>query len=462
MPRKVGTLLPALCGAGLLLPALAPAARAWGGPEHAEITAGAIRLLPETTARLIAPEAAGLIRHYCEFPDQNWATYGAWGNGDALPFKPRLPDLRNEWEISYYCAWNPVTREGASYPHSPPAAYEAVPRHFLRAVESLRQGNLVEAARILGAAVHYVEDCASFGHLQPIHRGFYWDTHSRPLDAGPYQPVKLGDSPEEAAAAIAPRMEEMVALTERLIDPILAKQSMPLVEAKRLVATDPMHKEVLRAVITTRYASPQEWEDGAIACATAAARLCADLLHSALSFAPDPFPEPAANPTGTNLVFNPSFEESGDEGPAGWSIGWLDLKDRSGRAEWYRAGTHWDKPVKNGERSLLLLWAPEAGIEWRQSWRRAIPVRAGEIYRATAAVKARLTRGDAHLALAFFDGDYEPLPRIESAPAGATEVWTELRQEAEVPEGARWLRLFLHSDADGAVWFDEVAVERIR
>ena len=442
----------------LLLPTLA---LGWGGTEHSQISAEAVRFVPGELAALIQPEAEALTHLYCEFPDQNWPGYGQWGDGNAEPYLPRFADTRREWDISFYCDWNPVTREGVSYPHSTPRAYEAVPKFFLKAVEAWKAGRLEGGARFLGVAMHYIEDSAACGHLQGVPRGLHWDSR-QPLNAGDYTPQKLGDTPEAAALKIVERMKWMVEATETAVDPVFTKVEMPLSEVKRLTQLDPVPKEVLRAAILAKHEFAADMDIATRACATASAQVCADMLLTALSFAPKPFPQPKPNALGVNLVFNPSFEAAGDENAEGWCIGWLDLNDKTGRAEWYRAGTHWDKPVKQGARSAMVLWAPEKGIEWRQTWRRALRVNPGESYRASAWVKSRTEKGSSHLTLELCDTSYHAIAQPKSQPANGKGDWTELQLETTIPPDARWLRVILHSNADGAAWFDEVSVERVK
>lgn len=442
----------------ILLPPIV--AFGWGGPEHSQITSEAVRVMPGELTAILAPEAAALTHIYCEFPDQNWPAYGQWGGGNAEPYLPRFADTRGEWDISFYCGWNPVTREGTSYPHSTPRAYEAAPKFFLRAVEAWKAGQLEDGARFLGVAMHYIEDSAAFGHLQAVHRSFHWDTKT-PLNAGDYTPQKLGDTPEQAAEQLVARMKAMVEITERAVDPILTKLGMPIAEVKRLTQDNPYPKEAVRAVLTAKHEFAAEMEAAARTSASAAAHVCADMLLTALSFAPKPFPQPKPNGTGVNLVFNPSFEKAGDENADGWCIGWLDLNDKTGRAEWYRAGTHWDKPVKKGARSAMVLRAPEKGIEWRQIWRNALRVNPGEVYRASVWVKSRTEKGRSHLTLELSDTNYHAIAQPTSNEAEDKGDWTELKLETTIPPAARWLRVILHSNADGAAWFDEVSVERV-
>jgi hypothetical protein len=231
---------------------------------------------------------------------------------------------------------------------------------------------------------------------------------------------------------------------------------------KRLSKGDPYPKEAVRAVLTAKHEFAAEMDAAARKSASAAAHVCTDMLLTALSFAPKPFPQPKPNATGVNLVFNPSFETAGDENAEGWCIGWLDLNDKTGRAEWYRAGTHWDKPVKQGARSAMVLWAPEKGIEWRQPWRNALRVNPGEVYRASAWVKSRTEKGRSHLTLELSDTNYHAISQPISNEVEGKGDWTELKLETTIPPNVRWLRVILHSNADGAAWFDEVSVVRVR
>ncbi|MBM4083062.1 MAG: hypothetical protein FJ278_25360 [Planctomycetes bacterium] len=225
-----------------------------------------------------------------------------------------------------------------------------------------------------------------------------------------------------------------------------------------------MPPAAVKAVAAIRAQREADFRAAALDCANECARACADTLHTALAFAPKPRPEPPPPPSSVNLVFNPSFEEDdGDGVPDGWCVGWLDLEDRVGRAERYRAGTHWDKPVRTGQFSALILWPPQKGLEWRQTWRRALRVRPGEKYRVAAWVKTRAAAGLNCVALEFYDAAYQPISRATSESATADDAWRLESVEVSVPEKARWARVILHSESsDGAVWFDDVEVVNLR
>lgn len=443
----------------LLALVLVPAGHAWGSHEHSHISATAFALLNPVERAVLEPEAAALAQVYSNFPDENWPAYGEWGNGVADPRQPRFPDTRREWDISHYLGWNPVTQEGRSYPHRPPQSFECVPWLFRQAIEAIQAGRLEDSARHLGSALHYIQDSGAFGHLQSIHRSFHWKNLTDVRPDG-YRPQVLGKTPEAAAAGLQKRLQGLVTMTEERVGVLLEKVQMPMAEVKRLSATNPFPEAAARAVQRTRELFPDDRDATVRACAAECAHVSADAMRTLLAFAPQPFPAPASPPLGKNLVFNPSFEQAGDGTPAGWCAGWLDLEDRAGRIEQYRGGTHWEKPVKSGRYSALLLWSPVKGLEWRQTWRHAVRVSAGEAYRATAWVRTRTDAGTASVVLEFSDAAYHEVSRVSSQPLGKDSEWTQLISESAVPKEARWLRLVLRSDASGAAWFDDVEITR--
>jgi hypothetical protein len=433
----------------------------WGG-EHNYITAAAVEALTDNNRSVIAPETAALARVYCEFPDLNWPCYGEWGGGNADPRLPRFPDTRREWDISFYCGWDPVLQKGRHYPHQPPQSLEAAARHFERTVDVLRAGHLADAARSAGVMFHYVQDSGSFPHIQPIHRAFH-TKNLKAIGVAGYAPRQLGQTPAEAAAALTSRARALVDWTERRLAPLLADAGLPLDEAKRLCTKEVLPAAVTRAVTRLRAEKPADYETAALDCANECVRVCADALHSALALTPRPLPLPAPHKPGVNLVFNPSFEiGEGERAPEGWCTGWFDLADRVGRAEWYSAGTHWNKPVKTGRHSAMLLWTPQKGLEWRQTWRRAVPVEAGETYHGSAWIKTRAATGSTRLALQFSDTTYKPISEAKSEVVKGDIEWQKLSVEACVPPNARWLRLILHTEANsGASWFDDVEAVKV-
>lgn len=438
-----------------------PAAYPWAG-EHHRITDVAIAALPSEGQEYLRAERSILVECYCTFPDINWPCYGQWGSGAGDPRAPRMPDTRRLWEVSFYTGWDPVLKKGKGYPHAPPQSWEAAEVSFLRAAHALREGRLEDGCRYLGVMLHYIQDSGSMPHVQPIHRNFHVKaTEAIRLEG--YAPRLLGKTPEEASQSLSARVRELTEWTEQRLAGLFESVGVPIEDTKRLSARQLMAPAVIEAVTRLQTEKPAEFDAAATDCANQCARACADAIHSALAFAQKPYAPPEPNPADVNLVFNPSLENGeDDDGPAGWVVNWLDTLDRAGRAEWYRAGTHWEKHVRTGNRSLLILWPPKKGLQWQQTWPRAIRVRPGEKYRGSVWGKAAATEGPSHLALELADTDYRPVLTAKSDPLAANGQWQRLSIETPVPEKARWLRVILHGEGgQGAAWYDDVEVLRI-
>jgi hypothetical protein len=454
--------------AGKMLPiwmtlvcAFPPPAYPWGG-EHNRISAVAMEALPPAEQEYLRPERASIEGQYCEFPDLNWACYGQWGGGTGDPQAARMPDTRRLWGVSFYCQWDPVLHKGHAFPHAPPRSWEATDFYFRSAAAALAKGRLEDGCRVLGVMLHYIQDSGSFPHVQPIHRDFHVKAMENIVLKG-YTPRLLGEKPETAAQALSGDVEKMTTWTEQCLAPLLASAGMPLEDAKRQAAQQLMAPAVVKAVAKLRAEKPAEFEAAATACANECARLCADAIHSALAFAQKPYVEPAPNALNVNLVCNSSFEDGDTDGaPTGWCVGWLDRRDRMGRAEWYRAGTHWEKHVRTGRHSALVLWPPKPGLEWQQTWPKAVRVRPGERYRSSVWGKAAATTGGSFLAVEFSNNDYHPILVAKSAELVSGAGWQRLSVDATIPPCARWLRIILHSaGSKGAAWFDDAEVVRI-
>ncbi len=455
---RAGTLLVLWLGLACLAP---PPAYPWGG-EHQRISAAAIESLPAEEQEYLRPERAAIAERYCTFPDINWPCYGQWGGGTGDPQAPRMPDTRRLWGVSFYCQWDPVLQKGKGYAHVPPQSCEAAGVYFRSAVRALEKGQLEDGCRVLGVMLHYIQDSGSFPHVQPIHRNFHVKATGQIRLEG-YTPRLLGETPEEAAQALSGRVEQLTVWTEQRLAPLLASAGMALDDAKRQAAQLLMAPTVVDAVAKVRVEQSAEFEAAAIDCANECTRVCADAIHSAVAFAQKPYIEPEPNALNINLVFNPSFEESEADGmPSGWCVGWLDTRDRTGRAEWYRAGTHWEKHVRTGRHSVLVLWPPKQGLDWQQIWPQAVRVRSGEKYRGSVWGKAVAATGGGYLALELSDTDYQPVLETKSAALTADGTWQQLSVEAAVPDSARWLRIILHGvGSDGAIWYDDVEVARM-
>jgi len=421
-----------------------------------------VAALPPEQQAFLAPEAHALTSLYCTFPDLNWPNQGQWGAGDGDPAGARFPDTRREWGISAYCDWDPVLGVGKGYPHAPPASYEAAAVHSRRALEALRDGKYEDGIRICGVLLHYVEDSGSFPHLQPFHRSA--QLHGLTDAAlGDYQPRRLTDDPEQAPEQVAQRVRELVEFAEQRLSAAFEGTGLTLDRAKALCEKELTPAEVMSFVADFRKEHPDRWQALVQDAGRESGRASADVLHTLLSLAPlqaPPAPEPVP---GANLVSNPSFEDDdGDGVPDGWVVGWLDLQDRVGRAEWYASGTHWGSNAHTGRHCVLLLWPPaERGLEWRQAWPQAIRVRPGDKYDCSAWVRTRGTGGVAYVAAQISDTNYSAIDVVKGEPVSETPAWQESRVQVQVPEGGKWLRIVLHSNmTDGAAWFDDAKVTK--
>jgi hypothetical protein len=421
-----------------------------------------MELLPREDLDFIGAERFAMEEIYCKFPDENWACYGQWGGGVGDPRLPRYADTRREWEISYYCGWDPVRRTGKAYSHAPPASCEAAAVLFTRAVAELKQGHREDGLRILGAMLHYVQDSGSFPHVQPIHRTFDVKQSAGLCPAG-YHAQRLGQTPQAAALALSQRVRGLVEWTERRLTPLWQETGIGLVEAKQLAAKQLMPSDLVERWAKVRREKPEAHQAAAVDCAGECARACADAIHTALCFAPRTASDAAGTLRRGNLMFNPSLEaDDGSGAPDGWCIGFLDLADPLGRAERYRVGTHFERHVREGEFSALILRAPTKGLEWRPTWRRAALVRPGETYRGSAWVETRAATGSTQVVLEFYDAAYRPIGRVCSPSASGDTAWRQLSAEARAPDRAGWLRLILHSHANsGAAWFDSVELIQV-
>ena len=71
-------------------------------------------------------------------------------------------------------------------------------------------------------------------------------------------------------------------------------------------------------------------------------------------------------------------------------------------------------------------------------------------------------KGRSHLTFELSDTNYHAVARPISNDFEGNGDWTELKHETSMSPGARWPRVILHSNADGAAWFDEVIAVRVK
>ena len=238
-----------------------PAAHAWGG-EHHVITKAAIDALAPNEQAYLDPERELLVSVYCGFPDVNWPCYGEWGGWSGYPNDPRYPDTRREWNVSYYCQWDPVLQKVKFYPHAPPHSYEAAKIFLKKSVSSLKENKLPDAVRFLGVLLHYLQDSGSMPHVQPIHRKLHVEKINL-IEIQDYRPKVLGDAEDEAAANLEERLRDLVKFVEEKTLPI-------------------------RAAIEE---NKPEAQPVALECAKECARVCADAIRTVIALGPKDMPQ---------------------------------------------------------------------------------------------------------------------------------------------------------------------------
>jgi hypothetical protein len=408
--------------------------RKLGGDHNWMMWASVCALSPADRAYL-EPELELLIRHYTHVPDTNWSNQGEWGGWSGFPNSQWYPNFRREWGVSHACGWSPVSRKGTPlYLHGPPGAYVGVKTLFPRVVELFRKGRHGDAARVIGAASHAIQDSATFPHMQAIHRAAGFDV-SRIAIPG-YKPRLLADTPEKAAKALARDTEAMVHWTEKLA-----------IEIRKVMASgDGKRYSELRAQ-----------------CCNEAAKVVADFVHTAVALA-GPRPKARPHPFSKNLVVNGNVETAdfGEPAPKGWVAWHNDRKDRLGVCDWEGRVTRNQNLWRSGRRSLKLMWAPKKGLEWRQTWPCALFAKPGEQYRARVWLRTVDAAGQSGVALQFARRNAEIVTTVEGKSVGGTSDWVQLAVEAAVPEGAERLRVVLFSrENQGAVWFDDIELMRV-
>jgi hypothetical protein len=439
--------------------------------DHSRITRAAIDALSEKEQEFLEPEKDLLVNTYCMFPDNNSAHCGDWGDD---PNGPRTPDIRREWDISYYVGWDPLRDEGLLFPPSDIAPAHACPPPPMRPVidlsvadfypmgsyitpkiyvprilEALRCGRHADAVRFLGVLLHHVQDIGAFMYWPDIHCvSHLHDEHIDQIGAKGHQAQILGTTEEDAIENIIVRMRDLIAFTE--------DNTVPKIKKAMKTEDEPMRQRALLNLINQNV------------------NVCADVIRTILYFT-DGYKYPVyfedyifsktSNPININLIKNPSFEIGDGTGvPAGWVVGWHDLEDKIGRAEWEwsRKNSVFSRASRSGQRSAKLMWTPGDGIEWRQRWTSAFTVKSGEEYKASAWVKFQEATGENYLILYFYKRDNTAVGQSKSSVVKGSGTWQNISFTVRVPEGAEKARVACRSDANkGVVWFDDIEVMQI-
>ncbi len=408
--------------------------RPQGGGDHTWMAYAAFCALSEEDRAWLAPEIPAFISTYTHLPDANWNNYGTFGGWSGLPDQPRTPDVRREWEIHEFTGFNQNTGAGRRFDHSPAGLYPAIPWYLPRIVERFRRGEFMRPIIQLGCLSHLVQDCSTFPHMQALHRAARFDVTKISIEG--YEPQSLGKDLDAVTKAMLERTKAMVAWCDQRAPELRAAMQ----------SGDAVKEQQIR-----------------VACCGEACKVLADLYHSLIALVGEcPRPGPPAG--GENLVLNPGVEEEdpGERLPRHWVVGYNDLKDRLGRALWEGQIIRNARMWHGGRRSLKVMWTPEQGLEWRQTWPSSVYVRPGEFYVASAWAKVYDGTGRTNVILAFYRSDLTPLQEFASPSIEGRTDWQKLTVAAEVPEGAVRARVILRSAAnEGAAWFDDIELCRV-
>jgi len=408
----------------------APAA----GGDHAWMAWASFRVLSEEERAWLYPEIPAFMHTWTKLPDMNWNNYGTFGGWSGLPDEPRTPDLRREYEICEFTGWNPNTGVGRRFGHAPEGLRAAIPWYLPRIIERFRKGEFMRPIIQTGALCHLIQDCATFPSTQALHRSAGADWSKINIDD--YRPRTIAEDVDGLVAGTLAAANEMIAWCDEQAPALRAAQQ----------AGDAAADERIR-----------------VACCSRAAMVCADLIHSLIVMAGD-CPRPGPPEIGANLLANPGAEEEdpGERLPRHWVVGYVDLTDRIGRAQWEGQIQRNSNLWREGRHSLRLMWTPAAGLEWRQTWPASVYVREGEHYAASAWVKLHAATGETQVVLAFYAEDLSPVAEAASAPLAGTADFQRVSIAAAVPEGAVRARVILRSRGnEGAAWFDEIELTRV-
>jgi len=391
---------PAACGPYLWdwgnecgLQGLGYAPTSMGG--HHFITLAALRVLPQVAAWLRG-EARLLTWTYCGFPDMNWAQYGTFGTEIS---GARMPDTRREWEISRYCRYNQLRKEGHFIGHHPKQAVGGLTGRYSDACQAAEEGRARDAVRFLGAAIHYLEDCGSPPHAAEVGGPMHMLAESlrdpSQITIAGYQPTASFDPP-----AAVRRLEALGIEQHR---PIAA-----LLEEGRVA-------EIL----------PHQ-----LVCANECARAVADLLHTfflaygeCLDFLPQ------AAPTQRELLYNGDFSEPGDmpECPEGWVMYWEDRTDTRVVAE----------RVEATDGAEIVIADATDRVACQTTWPRVVRGVAKQVFVLTGEVLC--SGGEAGLEVVCTD-DATVLATEFHAQAEGKGTWERLELVVTMPRGREILR----------------------
>jgi hypothetical protein len=409
--------------------------------DHNWMMLASVNSLSENERQYLQPELEQLVVIYTLFPDFNWGNYGEWGDWSGYPNSERTPNLRREWGISYACGYDPVSKEGiplSLHGMREQDGYEqaiTIKTLFPRIVDLFKQGQHGNATRVIGAISHGIQDAATFPDFQALHRSstFKWCNE---IGIKGYNPIKLGETPDEAVNTIIERIRQMTKFVYKHVH------------------------DIRRAMKDNNWEQDKKLR---VECANEAAKLVADLIHTSIILAGEKIPN--INPFNINLVVNGDCEQGdfGEPSPKGWVAYWNDPKDRIGILDWEGRVERNQNLWRSGGRSLKMMWASKDGLEWRQTWDVAPIVQSGEYYKATAWAKTVDASGRNILVIEFYSANTDLISSKESPSIIGNTEWSKLEVQAQVPSGAVRMRVILRSlSNEGAVWFDDIELIRIK
>jgi hypothetical protein len=435
---------------------------------HQVITKTAIESLSPSEQNWLGKEKEFLIEFYSSFPDYNWPWMGNLTGDSGDPNAPRLPDIRREWDVSYYCGRDPVTGNTISTPgkdilpqgnppfpfsdvesgeYVPMGSYDAPEIYMPRIMKALEAATFEDGIRILGVLLHHIQDRGAFHYWPDLHKVGNMEDYSL-LTIKDYSPEMLGDDLDTAIAGLKTKMKSL--------SDFCGSISLPLRES-------------------IKNNDNKYFEETILAIHQNAARVSADLIYTVIQLADCEHcvnfwgyalgPSMSGNPTMLNLLENSDFEkDDGSNYPKAWVAKYHNLKDRVCRAEWIKSSNYsiFSKNVRKGTHAVNLMWTPEEGAEWIQRWPSAIKVNPNENYSLSGWLKTVDATGQSYLSACFYDG-IKMLTTRKSAEFAKNNDWTKVNLDFSIPENIDRLRVSCRSDNNkGAVWFDDLELYRKR
>jgi len=186
----------------------------WGGENHSNITKAALDCLPGNQLESLGSAADSLVNHYCLNPDYYVAAVRTKNKEKEAFYKPyiELPLLQNTHR------WHRTEDDYSEI------CFYMTTKTIFHAVDNLKKGNNLEAAKYLGSLCHFLEDNTCPAHVainqmtsemlpsdeypgkMDKHRAM--DNAKFKIDIDGYNPGLLGENIVEVSEAIYFRFKE--------------------------------------------------------------------------------------------------------------------------------------------------------------------------------------------------------------------------------------------------------------